>query len=49
MATWGRVLGKSRDLLDIDGGRDIDSAMTDINADLHKTVKIGTLDVGILE
>src|SRR4030042_1374327 len=31
----GKGPGKGRDLLNIDRGRNIDSAMTDINADLH--------------
>jgi hypothetical protein len=32
----GKSPGKNRDLLNIDRGRNIDSAMTDINADLHQ-------------
>jgi hypothetical protein len=40
----GKGPGKSRDLLYIDRGRNVDSAMTDINADLHKANQIGIME-----
>jgi hypothetical protein len=40
----GKSPGKNRDLLNIDRGRNIDSAMTDINADLHKSNPNGIME-----
>jgi hypothetical protein len=40
----GKGFGECRHLLDIDRCRNINSTMTDENADLHDTTKIGVLE-----
>jgi len=40
----GKGLSKGRYLLDIDSGRNINPAMTNINANLHKVNQIGIVE-----